>query len=301
VLAATIPELVAGSAGLADSGCAPPRGMSKITPASFAGRFVAYGPREQGMGAALNGIALHGGLLPYGAVPLMFTDQMRPAMRLAAVMGQRVIFVVTDGDPATAATDQPVEQLASLRAIPNLHVLRPADALEMAECWELALRRADGPTVIAAGSQSAGDLPSGSGDNRVARGGYVAAPADGARQATLIASGAEVGAALSARETLAAEGIAVAVVSLPCWERFAQQDEAYRDEVLGGVPRFGIEAAGGFGWERWLGPHGIFIGMTGFGASGSSDDVYRPFGITSDAIVTAVRRRLGDPPTSRKE
>jgi len=176
--------------------------------------------------------------------------------------------------------------------MPNVHMFRPADAMETAECWELALRRTDGPSLIALSRQAVPALRDDVGENRCARGGYVLAEADGPRVATVLSSGTEVSIAMAARDALAAEKIAVAVVSLPCWELFSQQDEAYRAAVLGTAPRIGIEAAGGFGWERWLGPDGIFIGMTGFGASAPFEDLYKEFGITSDAIVAAVKRRI---------
>ena len=184
-------------------------------------------------------------------------------------------------------THQPIEHLASLRAMPHLHVFRPADAMETAECWELAIRRTDGPSLLVLTRQALPTLRTDTAENRCARGGYVLAEAEGPRQATLIATGSEVSIAMAARESLAGEGIAVAVVSLPCWELFAQQDEAYRAQVLGGAPRVGIEAACGFGWERWLGSDGVFIGMTGFGASAPYEDLYKHFGITPEAIVAA--------------
>ena len=211
-------------------------------------------------------------------------------------MRAHVIHVLTHdsiGLGEDGPTHQPIEHLASLRAMPHLHVFRPAEAMETAECWELAIRRTDGPSLLVLTRQALPTMRTDTAENRCARGGYVLAEAEGPRQATLIATGSEVAIAMAARELLAAEGIAVAVVSLPCWELFAQQDEAYRAEVLGGAPRVGIEAAGGFGWERWLGNDGIFIGMTGFGASAPYEDLYKHFGITPDAVVAAVRRRLG--------
>jgi transketolase len=190
-------------------------------------------------------------------------------------------------------THQPVEHLASLRAMPHVHVYRPADAMETAECWELAIRRSDGPSLLVLTRQALPTLRTDTAENRCARGGYLLADAEGPRQATLIATGSEVSIAMAARESLAAEGVAVAVVSLPCWELFSQQDDTYRASVLGGAPRLGIEAAGGFGWERWLGNDGVFIGMSDFGASAPYEDLYKHFGITPDAVVAAVRKRLG--------
>jgi transketolase len=177
--------------------------------------------------------------------------------------------------------------------MPGVFLFRPADAIETAECWELAIRRSDGPSLLALSRQSLPALRTDATENRCARGGYVLAEADGPRQATLIASGSEVAIAMAARELLAADGIKVAVVSLPCWGLFMVQDEAYRAAALGNVPRFGIEAAGGFGWERWLGPDGVFIGMAGFGASAPFEDLYKHFGITPDAVTAAVKKRLG--------
>jgi transketolase len=294
-LAPAMPELIGGSADLTGSNLTPAKGMASIGPGQFAGRYVHYGVREHAMAAAMNGMALHGGLIPYGGTFFVFTDYMRPALRLAALMGQRVIHVLTHdsiGLGEDGPTHQPVEHLASLRAMPNLFMFRPGDAMEVAECWELALRRADGPSLIALSRQALPTLRGDIAENRCARGGYVLAEADGPRQATLIASGSELAIAMTAREALAACGIKVAVVSLPCWELFARQDPAWRAEVLGGVARFGIEAAGGFGWERWLGADGVFIGLDGFGASAPFEDLYRHFGITAEAIVAAVRRRV---------
>jgi transketolase len=226
----------------------------------------------------------------------VFSDYMRPALRLAAIMRQRVIHVLTHdsiGLGEDGPTHQPVEHLASLRAIPGMHVFRPADAIETAECWELAIRRTDGPSLLALSRQTLPAMRTDATENRSARGGYVLAEADGPRQATLIATGSEVAIAMAARDSLAAEGIKVAVVSLPCWGLFSPQDEAYRAAVLGTAPRFGIEAASGFGWERWLGSDGVFIGMTGFGASAPFEDIYKHFGITPEAVAAAVKKRLG--------
>jgi len=220
---------------------------------------------------------------------------MRPAIRLAALMRQRVIHVLTHdsiGLGEDGPTHQPVEQLASLRAMPGLHVMRPADAMETAECWELAIRRVDGPSLLVLSRQAVPALRTQATENCSARGGYVLAEADGARQATLVATGSEVAVAVEARRRLAEAGIPVAVVSLPCWELFAQQDEGHRAAVLGSAPRFGVEAACGFGWERWLGADGVFIGMTGFGASAPADTLFRHFGITPECVATAVKKRL---------
>jgi transketolase len=241
-------------------------------------------------------MALHGGIIPYTGTFFVFTDYMRPAIRLGALMRQLVIHVLTHdsiGLGEDGPTHQPVEQLASLRAMPNIHVYRPADTMETAESWELAIRRTDGPSLLVLTRQALPALRFDASENLTARGGYVLADAEGARQATLIATGSEVSIAMEARAKLAAEGIQTAVVSLPCWELFETQDAGYRDAVLGTAFRVGVEAACGFGWERWLGLDGEFIGMTGFGASAPADVLYEYFGITAEAIATAVRKRLG--------
>ena len=294
-LAPAMPEMVGGSADLTDSNLTKVRSMACVAPGSYGGRYVHYGVREHGMAACMNGLALHGGLLPYAGTFLAFSDYMRPAIRLASLMRQRVIHVLTHdsiGLGEDGPTHQPVEQLASLRAMPGLHVMRPADAMETAECWELAIRRADGPSLLVLSRQAVPALRTQATENCSARGGYVLAEADGARQATLVATGSEVAVAVEARRILAEAGIPVAVVSLPCWELFAQQDEGHRAAVLGSAPRFGVEAACGFGWERWLGADGVFIGMTGFGASAPADTLFRHFGITPECVATAVKKRL---------
>ena len=290
------PELVGGSADLTGSNLTFVKTMGTVGAGNFSGRYIHFGVREHGMAAAANGMAVHGGLIPYTGTFFVFTDYMRPAIRIGAIMRAHVIHVLTHdsiGLGEDGPTHQPIEHLASLRAMPHLHVFRPAEAMETAECWELAIRRTDGPSLLVLTRQALPTLRTDTAENRCARGGYVLAEAEGPRQATLIATGSEVSIAMAARESLAGEGVGVAVVSLPCWELFSQQDEAYRDEVLGGVPRVGLEAAGGFGWERWLGSDGVFIGMTGYGASAPYEDLYKHFGITPEAIVAAVRRRLG--------
>jgi len=295
-LVPSVPEMVGGSADLTGSNNTNVKGVPAIAPGNFSGRFVHWGVREHGMAAAMNGMALHGGIIPYSGTFLVFSDYLRPAVRLAALMRQRVIHVLTHdsiGLGEDGPTHQPVEHIASFRAMPNVHVFRPADAMETAECWELALRRADGPSLLALSRQNLPTLRTDTAENRSARGGYVLAEADGARGATLIATGSEVSLAMTARDSLQAAGIPTAVVSLPCWEIFAAQDDAYRASVLGQAPRFGIEAAVGFGWEAWRGGGGVFIGMAGFGASAPADELFKHFGITPEAVVEAVRKRLG--------
>jgi transketolase len=262
------------------------RGMASVAPGQYGGRFVHCGSRDLGMAAAINGMALHGGMIPFGAADFCSADHMRPALRLAALQRLRVVHVLNSDGGGEG------EQLAGLRAMPNLHLFRPADALETAECWELALRRAEGPSLIVLRRHKLPAHRSDLVENRSARGGYVLADADGARRATLIAGGAEVAIAMAARRTLGSEGIAAAVVSLPCWELFAQQDLAYRSRVLGAVRRFGIEADGGFGWERWLGEGGYFIGINDFAASAEHEELYRHFAMSVDALVSAVKRHI---------
>jgi len=250
--------------------------------------------REHGMAAAMNGIALHGGLIPYGGTFFVFSDYMRPAIRLAALMGIRVIHVLTHdsiGLGEDGPTHQPVEHLASLRAMPNVLVLRPADAMETAECWELAIRNTTGPSLLVLSRQAVPALRTESNGNKCARGAYVLAEAQGTRAATLIATGTEVALAMAAREALAKDGIQVAVVSAPSFELFAKQDASYQTAVLGHAPRIGVEAAVSYGWDRWLGPDGVFIGMEGFGASAPAEILYQHFGITEAAIVAAVKRK----------
>ncbi|MBX9596271.1 MAG: transketolase, partial [Roseomonas sp.] len=295
-LVPAVPEMVGGSADLTGSNNTNVKGIPAISPGNYAGRYVHWGVREHGMAAAMNGMALHGGIIPYSGTFLVFADYLRPALRLAALMRQRVIHVLTHdsiGLGEDGPTHQPVETLASLRVIPNLCVFRPGDALETAECWELAVKRADGPSVLALTRQNLPALRTDSGENRSSRGGYVLAEASAERRATLIATGSEVHLAMAARDVLEADGIPTAVVSLPCWELFALQDEVYRSQVLGSALRVGIEAALPFGWDRWLGPEGIFIGMQGFGASAPAEDLFRHFGITAEATVAAVKKRLG--------
>jgi transketolase len=288
-LAPAFPELVGGQTQLG------PGPGSPVSAGSFSGRTVHYGLREHGMAAAMNGLALHGGVLPYAIAPLASSDGLRPALRLAAMMGLRTIHVATHdsiGLGADGAAYQPVEQLAALRAMPNLLVLRPACAVETAECCELAVRQSNGPSLLVLSQQALPSLRTDVAENRSARGAYVLAEANGPRQATLIASGSEVSVAMEARALLEADGIAVAVVSMPAWDLFARADPAIRAAVLGSAPRFGIEAACGFGWERWLGETGVFIGMTGYGASAPAAALFQHFGITPAAVAAAVRRRL---------
>ncbi|HEY9548945.1 MAG TPA: transketolase C-terminal domain-containing protein, partial [Kiloniellaceae bacterium] len=296
VLTAAIPEMIGGSADLTGSNNTKAKAQGVVRPDDFAGSYVHYGVREHGMAAAMNGIALHGGLIPYGGTFLVFTDYCRPAIRLSALMGLRVVYVMTHdsiGLGEDGPTHQPVEHLAALRAIPNLKVFRPADAVETAECWELALQSEHGPSVLALTRQNLPTLRRECGENLSAFGAYIMAPADSERQVTLIASGSEVQIALEAQQLLRAEGISAAVVSMPSWELFEQQPPHYRDEVLGpGTLHIAIEAAAGFGWDRWIEPGGAFIGMRGFGASAPAKELFEKFGITAKAVVESVKTRI---------
>ena len=295
VLAPLIPELIGGSADLTGSNNTKAAGMKPITATDFSGRYIYYGVREHGMAAAMNGISLHGGFVPYGGTFLVFTDYCRPAIRLSALMQQRVIYVMTHdsiGLGEDGPTHQPVEHLASLRAMPGLLVMRPCDTVETAECWELALK-AKQPSVLALTRQALPTLRTAHTDeNLCAKGGYVVAEAEGKRQATLIATGSEVSLAMEARSLLKAQGVNAAVVSLPCWELFDAQPESYRNQVLGDGVRVAVEAASTFGWDKYVGAKGAVVGMTTFGASAPAPELYKHFGITADAVVKAVKARI---------
>ena len=292
-----VPTMVGGSADLTHSNSPTRRDQAASRPATMRGRYVNYGVREHAMVAAMNGMAVHGGIIPYGGTFLVFADYCRPSLRLAALMQQRVIFVATHdsiGLGEDGPTHQPVEHLASLRAIPNMLVFRPADAVETMECWELALRQTDGPV-------DAGADPAGAAD--AARDAYRGEsvrprrlPADARptsrAQVTILATGSEVHIALAARELLAAEGIVAAVVSMPCWELFERQDAAYRGAVLGTAPRVAVEAASPFGWTRYVASEADVVGMTSFGASGPIKALYEHFGLTAENVARKARALL---------
>jgi transketolase len=289
-----LPALIGGSADLTGSNNTKIKGQAVVSAGSFAGSYVHYGVREHAMAAVMNGMALHGGVIPYGGTFLVFSDYCRPAIRLSALMRQRVIYVMTHdsiGLGEDGPTHQPVEHLAALRAIPNLNVFRPADGVETAECWELAIRPGDTPSVLALTRQAVPNLRTAHTDeNLCARGAYVLAETPARkRDITLLATGSEVGIAMEARALLAGHGVEAAVVSMPCWELFAAQPVAYREAVLGSAPRVAVEAAVGFGWERWLGETGAFVGMHGFGASAPAAPLYEHFGITPAAVAAAAR------------
>jgi transketolase len=298
-LVPAIPQLIGGSADLTGSNNTKVKGMQNVTAGDYSGRYVNYGVREHGMAAAMNGMALHGGIIPYAGTFLAFADYCRPAIRLAALMHQRVIHVMTHdsiGLGEDGPTHQPVEHLASLRAMPNVLVFRPADAVEAAECWEAALDHARGPSVMALSRQKLPALrKTASDENLSARGAYVLkSGANGVEeQIVLLATGSETHIAMKAAELLAADGIGARVVSMPCWELFEAQDQAYRDEVLpAALPRVAVEAAVRFGWDRWLGGRNAFVGMKGFGASAPAEQLYAHFGITAEAVADAAKGLL---------
>ncbi|WP_172330066.1 transketolase [Mangrovicoccus sp. HB161399] len=295
-LAAALTELWGGSADLTGSNLTRvPTVDSDFQPGRYDGRYISYGVREFGMAAAMNGIACHGGLIPYGGTFLVFSDYARGAIRLSALMGVGTIYVMTHdsiGLGEDGPTHQPVEHLASLRAMPNLNVFRPADAVETLECWELAVRLRQTPSFLALSRQSVPQLRAPGDENLSAKGAYVIRGTDGPRDATILATGTEVALAVEAAETLAAEGIRAAVVSMPCWELFAAQPDAYRAEVLGTAPRVSVEAAGTFGWTRFVAEEADAIGLAGFGASAPAETLYEKFGITAAAVVARVRHHL---------
>lgn len=296
---------IGGSADLTHSNLTFTKGLGSVTADDFSGRYIHYGIREHGMAAAMNGIALHGGFIPYGGTFLSFADYARGAIRLSALMGVRTIYVMTHdsiGLGEDGPTHQPVEHLAMLRATPNLAVYRPADIIETAEAWEAALACADGPSLLVLSRQGLPMLRDAAADERNAsvKGAYVLREAPGERAITLLATGSEVEIAVAAAALLNAEGIATAAVSMPCWEAFEAQDAAYRASVLGTAPRIAIEAAARLGWDRWIGEGGAFIGMNGFGASAPAAQLYRHFKITVDAVVETARRlRRGSKGTGR--
>jgi transketolase len=281
---------VGGSADLTHSNLTITKGMGRVAPGDYSGGYVHYGIREHGMAAAMNGIALHRGFVPYGGTFLCFADYARGAMRLSALMGQRVIYVMTHdsiGLGEDGPTHQPIEHLAMLRATPKLNLLRPADIIETAECWEIALKTEDRPSVLVLSRQNLLMLRlAHTDDNLSSRGAYVLREPTGRRDVTLLSTGSEVEIAVAAAEKLKAEhGVAAAVVSMPCWELFEEQDAGYRAKVLGSAPRVAVEAAGRFGWDRWIGENGAFVGMSGFGASAPAVDLYKHFGITLQAVA----------------
>jgi len=292
-----IPDLVGGSADLTGSNNTFVKNTAVLDAPDYAGRYVNYGVREFGMAAAMNGMALHGGVIPYGGTFLVFTDYSRPAIRLAALMGARVIHVGTHdsiGLGEDGPTHQPVEHLASLRAMPNLNVFRPADAVETAECWKAALDARTTPSVMALSRQKVPAVRTQPiGENLSARGAYQLAAAGQPAQVTIFASGTEVSIAMAARDQLEAQGVGVRVISVPCFELFAAQPTDYQEAVIGETEvRIAVEAGVRQGWDRFIGVDGAFVGMTGFGASAPDKALYEHFGVTAEAVVQAAKSKL---------
>jgi len=297
-LVPAIPEMVGGSADLTGSNNTYVKGTKAFDLPDYDGRYVHYGVREHGMAAAMNGMALHGGVIPFSGTFLVFSDYSRPAIRLGALMEIRVVHVMTHdsiGVGEDGPTHQPVEHVGSLRMIPNLNVYRPADAVEAAECWKLALTTLKTPSVMALSRQKVPAVRTEpTPENLSARGAYELAAASAPAKVTIFATGTEVSVAVKARELLEAEGVPTRVVSAPCWELFDAQPAAYQAQVIGQAPvRVAVEAQVAFGWERFIGEDGIFVGMKGFGASAPAERLYQEFGITPEAVAAAAKARLG--------
>jgi transketolase len=287
---------IGGSADLTPSNNTMTKGMKSIEAGDYGGRYIHFGIREHGMAAAMSGMALHGGVIPYGGTFLTFSDYCRPSIRLAALMGIRVIYVMTHdsiGLGEDGPTHQPIEQIAALRAIPHLMVYRPADGVETAEAWQLALADKSRPSLLALTRQNVATVRTTHTDENLTAKGAYELVGDKAAKVTLLATGSEVEIALKARELLAAEGIAARIVSMPCWALFEEQPETYRDATLGpGTVKVAVEAGVREGWDRYIGPKGKFIGMHGFGSSGPYKDVYKHFGITPEAVADAAKQML---------
>ncbi len=288
-----IPQMIGGSADLAASNLTFVDGMKTITSADYNGNNIMYGIREHAMGAILNGLTLHGGVIPYGGTFFVFSDYLRPSMRLAALMGLRVIYVLTHdsiGVGEDGPTHQPIEHLASYRAMPNINVFRPCDVVETAEAWQLAVLSDKTPSILALSRQSVPTLRTTTDENKSAKGGYIISAAQNTAKATLIATGTEVSLAVDAQKQLKNLGIEVNVVSMPCCELFDRQPQEYRRSVLGTAPRIAIEAGTTFGWHKYVGDNGTVLGIDSFGASGKGDEVYAHFGITVENIVKTVQK-----------
>ena len=297
VLTAAVPEMIGGSADLTGSNNTRVKGMVAISANNYGGHYVNYGIREHGMAAAMNGMALHGGLIPYSGTFLVFADYLRPALRLAALMGERVIHVLTHdsiGLGEDGPTHQPVEHLAALRAIPNCNVFRPCDTVETLECWQLALEAQETPSVLALTRQNLPQLRlANDADNKCAAGAYEISSADGEAKVSIFASGSEVSLAMEAQKLLAARGIATRVVSVPCMDLLLELPDAKKAAIIGNAPvKIAVEAAIRQGWDAVIGSDGLFVGMSGFGASAPHKELYRHFGITADAVADAAQARL---------
>ncbi|MBE6458418.1 MAG: transketolase [Alphaproteobacteria bacterium] len=287
-----IPQIVGGSADLAASNLTLTKASKTITAKDYNGNNIMYGIREHAMAAIMNGMALHGGIIPFGGTFFVFSDYMRPAQRLSALMGIRVIYVLTHdsiGVGEDGPTHQPIEHLASYRCMPNILTFRPCDIVETAEAWQIAIETDNKPSILALTRQNLPLLRSSAKENLTSKGGYVLSEAQNKRQATIIATGSEVSMAMEAKAKLAEEGIDVAVVSMPCCELFDAQPIDYQEKVLGTAPRIAVEAASKFGWEKYVGLDGDIIGMDGFGASGPAGELFKYFGITVEEVVDSVK------------
>jgi transketolase len=288
-IAEKVPGFIGGAADLAGSTKTVIESDRLFSRNDRSARDIPFGVREHGMGTIVNGMAIHGGLKPYGATFFVFSDYMRPAVRLSALMAIPSIWVWTHDSVflgEDGPTHQPIEHLASLRAMPNIWVIRPADANEVVQAWEIALERNDGPVALVLTRQGVPTLPKG----EVGKGGYIAREGD---DVTIIATGSEVATALGAADVLAGDGISARVVSMPCWELFSAQDPEYRSSVLGEAPRVSLEAAATFGWERYVGPEGLSIGIDHFGASAPAGVLAEQYGLTPEAVAGKVRAHLG--------
>jgi transketolase len=297
-LTAAVPEMVGGSADLTGSNNTRAKGMAAVSANNYGARFVHYGIREHGMAAAMNGMALHGGVIPYSGTFLVFSDYLRPSLRLAALMEERVIHVLTHdsiGLGEDGPTHQPVEHLAALRAIPNLNVFRPCDTVETVECWQLALEAHDRPSVLALTRQNLPQLRlTADRANRCAKGAYELVAANGEAKVSIFASGSEVQIAVDAQKQLAAKGVAARVVSVPCMDLLLELPRAEFDAIVGRAPvKVAVEAAVRMGWDAIIGHDGVFVGMSGFGASAPAKELFKHFGITAEAVVSAAQSRLG--------
>jgi transketolase len=293
-----VPEMIGGSADLTGSNNTRTKSMKAMSASDYSGRFIHYGIREHGMAAAMNGMTLHGGIIPYSGTFLVFSDYCRPSIRLAALMGERVIHIMTHdsiGLGEDGPTHQPVEHLAALRAIPNLNVFRPCDAVETVECWQLALEGRDTPSVMALTRQNLPQLRRTLDErNKCVAGAYEISPAEGKAQVSIFATGSEVSIAVEGQKLLAAQGIQARVVSVPCFELFVTQSDEARRAVIGDAPvKIGVEAAVRMGWDAIIGADGAFVGMSGFGASGPYKELYKHFGITAEKIAEAALSKLG--------
>jgi transketolase len=288
--------MIGGSADLTGSNNTYVKGTADFDAPDYAGGYVHYGVREHGMAAAMNGMAVHGGVIPFSGTFMVFSDYSRPAIRLGALMGARVIHVMTHdsiGLGEDGPTHQPVEHLASLRAMPNLLVFRPADGVEAAECWRLALEAKKTPSIMALSRQKTPAARTSAPENLSAKGAYELSPASGPAKATLFSSGTEIGIAMASQALLEAQGVPTRVVSTPCWELFDKQTPAYQAKTIGDAPvRVAVEAGVRTGWDRFIGEHGGFVGMSSFGASAPYQVLYEKFGITAAAVVAAAKAQL---------